>query len=116
MSEGNEIHFNMEITKHFKLLKNATYIFGSFITLCLLPLVGLLWSLKAEQIEIRKDKINQQEVYDNFMNKGQYIYLEGERMKSNEYIRLGADPAKVMTEWGKQVKDALDMKYRSGKQ
>jgi len=33
-------------------------------------------------------------------------------MKSTEYIKLGADPAKVMSDWGKQVKDALDIKYR----
>lgn len=112
MSEGNEIHLNSEITRHFKLLKNATYVFGSFITLCLIPLVGLLWSLKAEQIEMSKDMIKQTEVYDNFVNKGQYIYLEGERLKSEQYIKLGADPAKVMSEWGKQVKDALDIKYR----
>lgn len=112
MSEENEIHINSEITKHFKLLKNATYLFGSFIMLCLIPLIGLLWSLKAHQIEMEKDKINQVEVYDNFVNKGQYIYLEGERMKMNDYIKLGADPAKTMSEWGKQVKDALDLKYR----
>lgn len=112
MSEGNEVHLNLEITKHFKLLKNATYIFGTFITLCLIPLVGLLWSLKANQLEMSKDMIKQTEVYDNFVNKGQYIYLEGERIKTVDYIKMGADPGKVMSDWGKQVKDALDIKYR----
>ena len=67
---------------------------------------------KTAQLEMQKDKINQVEVYDNFVNKGQYIYLEGERMKMNDYIKLGADPAKTMSDWGKQVKDALDLKYR----
>lgn len=112
MSEGNEIHLNAEITKHFKLLKNSTYIVGSLFMLCFIPLVGLLWSLKADQLEMQKDMIKQTEVYDNFVNKGQYIYLEGERMKSEQYIKLGADPARVMSDWGKQVKDALDIKYR----
>lgn len=112
MSEENEIHLNAEITKHFKLLKNSTYIVGSLFTLCFIPLVGLLWSLKADQLEMQKDMIKQEEVYDNFVNKGQYIYLEGERMKSEQYIKLGADPARVMSDWGNQVKDALDIKYR----
>jgi len=112
MSEENEIHLNAEITKHFKLLKNSTYIVGSLFMLCFIPLVGLLWSLKADQLEMQKDMIKQEEVYDNFVNKGQYIYLEGERMKSEQYIKLGADPARVMSDWGKQVKDALDIKYR----
>lgn len=112
MSEENEIHLNAEITKHFKLLKNSTYIVGSLFMLCFIPLVGLLWSLKSDQLEMQKDMIKQEEVYDNFVNKGQYIYLEGERIKSENYIKLGADPGRVMSDWGKQVKDALDIKYR----
>lgn len=112
MDEQSKTHLNSEITRHFRLLKNATYLFGSLVTICLLPLIGLLWSLKAEQIEMSKDFIKQDEVYNNFVNKGQYIYLEGERIKSFEHLRLGADPAKEMSEWGKQVKDALDMRYR----
>lgn len=116
MSEENEIHLNSQIERHFKLLKNATYTVGSLFMICLVPLVTFLWSIKSDQIkmkvEMEKDMIKQEEVYDNFVNKGQYIYLEGERLKSEQYIKLGADPAKVMSEWGKQVKDALDIKYR----
>ena len=112
MSEDNEIHINSEITRHFKLLRTATYAFGSLISLSLIPLIGLIWSMKAEQIQLRNNKIDKAEVYDNFVNKGQYIYLEGERIKSHEYIKLGADEGKVLSDWGKQVKESLDLKYR----
>jgi hypothetical protein len=114
MSEDNELHINSEITRHFKLLRTATYAFGSLITLSLIPLVTLIWSMKSEQILIRESKIDKTEVYDNFVNKGQYIYLEGERIKCHENIKLGKDESKTLSEWGKQVKDALDLRYRGG--
>ena len=114
MSEDNEIHINSEITRHFKLLRNATYLAGSLVTIGLIPLIALIWSMKSEQILIRESKIDKTEVYDNFVNKGQYIYLEGERIKSHEYIELGADEGKVLSDWGKQVKEALDLRYRGG--
>lgn len=119
MSEDNELHINSEITRHFKLLRTATYAFGSLITISLVPLIALIWSMKADQITLKagqdllnESKIDKTEVYDNFVNKGQYIYLEGERIKCHENIKLGKDEAKTLSEWGKQVKDALDLRYR----
>jgi hypothetical protein len=112
MPEESEIHLNTEISKHFRLLKNATYAFGSFITLCLIPLIGLLWSLKAEQIQMSKDFIKQEEVYNNFVNKGQYIYLQGEsielQLKHNKNIDISED----LKSYGQKIKDVLDIRYR----
>jgi len=112
MSEETEIHLNNEIAKHFKLLKNATYIFGSFITLCLIPLISLLWSLKADQIQMSKDFIKQSEVYDNFVNKGQYIYLQGELIGIQKKCTQDADVSQELMEYGQKIKEVLDIKYR----
>lgn len=112
MSEETEVHLNSEINKHFKLLKNATYLFGTFITLCLIPLISLLWSLKSDQIQMSKDFIKQSEVYDNFVNKGQYIYLEGELIGVQKKINKGEDVSEELIEYGQKVKDVLDIKYR----
>lgn len=112
MSEENEIHLNSEISKHFRLLKNATYAFGSLITLCLLPLIGLLWNLKAEQLEIKKSYISQEEVYTNFVNKGQYIFLQGEEIKVHLKHSSGADIGDDLKEYGKTIKEVLDIRYR----
>lgn len=112
MPEEVEVHLNSEISKHFRLLKNATYVFGSFITLCLIPLISLLWSLKAEQIQMSKDFIKQEEVYSNFVNKGQYIYLEGESMELQLKHCNGIDISSDLKLYGQKVKDMLDIKYR----
>ena len=121
MSEDNELHINSEITRHFKLLRTATYAFGSLITLSLIPLITLIWSMKAEQIQLKagqnliiESKIDKSEVYDNFVNKGQYIHLEGERIKCSQYLKLGAEEGKVLSDWGKQVKEVLELRYRGG--
>jgi len=112
MPEETEFHLNAEISKHFKLLKNATYVFGSFITLCLIPLIGLLWSLKSEQLQMSKDFIKQEEVYDNFVNKGQYIYLQGELIGIQKKCTNDADVSQELMEYGRKIKDVLDIRYR----
>ena len=114
MSEDNEIHINSEITRHFKLLQKATILAGSLVTIGLIPLIALIWSMKAEQIQIRESKIDKSEVYDNFVNKGQYIHLEGERIKCSQYLKLGEEEGKVLSDWGKQVKEVLELRYRGG--
>lgn len=113
MSEENELLLTKEITEHFKMLKKATVIFGSMVTLCLIPLVSLIWTLKAEQIEMNKTFIRQTEVYDNFVNKGQYMYLQGEWIEMQQRAQKGTDITEDLKEQGRKIKEVLEIKYRS---
>lgn len=119
MTQENVIHLNNEISNHFRLLKRVTYLAGTIMLAILIPMVGLVWSMNVSLIQLEHkaelldlNKMEQTEVYDNFVNKGQYIYLEGERLKCIQDVTDGVEMARIMKEWGKQVKDALDIRYR----
>lgn len=112
MSEESEVHLNQEISNHFKLLKKGTILFGSIISLTLIPLLGFMLQVRIEQTRMQKDFIQKEEVYDNFVNKGQYIYLQGEEMESHMRIIKGADPAAELKAAGARIKEVLDIRYR----